>query len=167
MLEFVQILLDSCDNLIDQLILLKKYSNNKEVQKYIKALNKMNLSPYTKYCIDKYYYNLDVPSVEIPKFFFYDFRKNNNSYINKLLENVDGVKEQILVLKKHKEEKEVNDYACQLFPSLIDKYPYMRYLILNYYYDIYYPEVTPSAKTLQIKLIKIYFPEIKKVGYDE
>ena len=52
MLEFVNELLDSKDNIIDQLLILKENKNNKEVKKYINALLRENNSPYFKYCID-------------------------------------------------------------------------------------------------------------------
>jgi len=64
MLEFVEELLNSQNNIIDQLKLLKENKKHKEVKKYIKALLKMNLSPYVKYCIDKYYFDLDVEEVK-------------------------------------------------------------------------------------------------------
>lgn len=60
MFEFVNGLLDSKDNVIEQLNLLKKYKNNKEVKKYMSIVSGQNNSPYLKNCIDKYYYNLEV-----------------------------------------------------------------------------------------------------------
>lgn len=66
MLEFVNELLNSQDNIIDQLKVLKKNKNHKEVQKYINALVKENNSPYFNYCIDKYYFGKDVEEVKQP-----------------------------------------------------------------------------------------------------
>lgn len=60
MIEFVNELLDSKDNIIEQLKLLKKYKNNKEVKKYMNIISAQNNSPYFKNCIDKYYYDLKV-----------------------------------------------------------------------------------------------------------
>ena len=48
MLEFVELLLNSCDNIISQLILLKKFKHHKEVRKYMKALKKENISKLWK-----------------------------------------------------------------------------------------------------------------------
>ena len=64
MLEFVEKLLNSQDNIIDQLKLLRENKDNKEVKKYMRALVKDNNSPYFKYCIDKYYFNKDVKEVK-------------------------------------------------------------------------------------------------------
>jgi len=56
-MEFVNELLLSKDNISEQLILLKKHSDNKEVQEYIKSLeNSEYLSGYVKYMIERYYY---------------------------------------------------------------------------------------------------------------
>lgn len=66
MLEFVNELLNSQDNIIDQLKVLKENKNHKEVQKYINALVKENNSPYFNYCIDKYYFGKDVEEVKQP-----------------------------------------------------------------------------------------------------
>ena len=66
MLEFVNQLLNSQDNIIDQLKVLKENKDNKEVKKYINTLIKQNNSPYFNYCIDKYYFGKDVEEVKKP-----------------------------------------------------------------------------------------------------
>lgn len=66
MLEFVNELLKSQDNIIDQLKLLKENENNREVKKYMRVLVEQNDSPYFKYCIDKYYFNKNVKEVKPP-----------------------------------------------------------------------------------------------------
>lgn len=63
MLDYVQELLEQEDNIIDQLKLLKEHHTNFEVKLYIKALL-TTACPYTKYCIYKYYYNIDVKEVK-------------------------------------------------------------------------------------------------------
>ena len=56
-MEFVNELLLSKDNISEQLILLKKHSDNKYVQEYIKSLeNSGYLSGYVRYMIERYYY---------------------------------------------------------------------------------------------------------------
>lgn len=56
-MEFVNELLLSKDNISEQLILLKKHSDNKYVQEYIKSLeNSEYLSGYVRYMIERYYY---------------------------------------------------------------------------------------------------------------
>jgi len=68
MFEFVNKLLDSESNIIDQLKVLKK-NKNEEVEKYINELIKQNISPYFRYCIDKYYFEKNVKEVkpQVPK----------------------------------------------------------------------------------------------------
>lgn len=63
MLNYVQELLDQEDNIIDQLKLLKEHASNTEVDFYIKA-SLTRGCPYTKSCIYKYYYGIDVKEVE-------------------------------------------------------------------------------------------------------
>lgn len=56
-MEFVNELLLSKNNISEQLKLLRKHSDNKYVQEYIKSLEESkNLSGYVKYMIDRYYY---------------------------------------------------------------------------------------------------------------
>ena len=59
-MEFVNELILSKDNLREQLLLLKKNSNNQYVQEYIKTLEESEyLSDYVRYMIDRYYYGND------------------------------------------------------------------------------------------------------------
>ena len=67
MLDFVNVLLDSKDNIMDQLLLLKKYKDNKEVNFYINYLLEINISPYMRYCILKYYFDKNPKEVVVDK----------------------------------------------------------------------------------------------------
>ena len=56
-MEFVNDLLLSKNNISEQLKLLRKHSDNKYVQEYIKSLEESkNISGYVKYMVDRYYY---------------------------------------------------------------------------------------------------------------
>ena len=160
MLEFVELLLDLCDNIIDQLILLKQFKHNKEVKKYIKTLEKSNLSPYERYCIDKYFYGLDVKEEKIPDFYYPKFSTYGNKYINKLIGDIPDIKGQVIKLKEHKDNAKVIDYVEQTFPYFMEMYPYARNIILSYYYDVPYLDLSPSPKSLHITLIKISFEKL-------
>ncbi len=98
MLEFVNSLLDSKNNIIDQLKLLKENKDNKEVEKYIKYIMEDNISPYLKYFINKYYFGLDVEEVKpsgkyknakLYKICFLDEEKmnENNVYTDDYMQN--------------------------------------------------------------------------------
>lgn len=162
MLEFVDELLGLSDNIIDQLILLKKFKHNREVKKYIKALKKINLSPYTRYCINKYFYNLDVKEEKIPDSFYPTLSIYNNKYIENLIGDIHDFKEQVLILKKYKDTEDVINYTEDAFPYFLETNPYARNIILNYYYDVPIPELSPSAKSLHITLFKLCFPKLQK-----
>lgn len=161
MLEFVNELLNSQDNIIDQLKVLKENQKHKEVKKYIKALVKGNNSPYFKYCIDKYYFGLDVEEVKPPirtlsPLYYLKGRKK----IEKLLNQKDNLIDQIKLLKKHKEDKIIDTYIKDYLELWSNRYE--EYCIKKYYYDMDIKEVKPTAKNLNITLYKIYFQDIEK-----
>ena len=66
-------LLESEDNIIEQIKALRKYKYRNGVKPYIDALRKANqmkndeVSHYIMYCIVKYFYELDVKDVKKPK----------------------------------------------------------------------------------------------------
>jgi len=165
MLEFVNRLLNSQDNIIDQLKLLKENQNHKEVKKYIKALVRENNSQYFNYCIDKYYFDKDVEEVEVPVHPLQPiYRLKGYTKIEKLLESKDNIIDQIKLLKEHKGTKLVDTYIEEY---LIHANKYEEYCINKYYYDMDVEKVEPNAKNLNIKLYKIYIPSLLKKQENE
>ena len=156
MLEFVELLLDLCDNIIDQLILLKQFKHHKEVKKYIKTLTKSNMSPYERYCINKYFYGKDVKEEKIPDFYYPTLAP----YVKKLIGDIPDIKGQVIKLKEHKDNAKVINYVERAFPYYMEEYPYARNIILSYYYDVPYLDLSPSPKSLHITLIKISFEKL-------
>jgi len=63
MFEFVKKILIEEESIIDQLKALEKNKDNKEVKQYMKYITKCNISPYYRYCIDKYYFKKEVEKV--------------------------------------------------------------------------------------------------------
>ena len=163
MLELIDTLLSSQDNLIEQLALLKKFKSHRAVKRYMKALNQLNLSPYKRYCIDKYYYDLDVEEVKIPDCFYPKLPLSNGlAFVNQLIGNTNDIREQVQNLKKYKNHDEVIGYVQSVFPYFIDHSPYARYIILSNYYDIPYPEIYPTPQSLHITLDDVWFPKLAK-----
>lgn len=159
MFEFVNELLNSKDNIIDQLLVLKENNKNKEVKKYIKVLMKENLSPYYEYCINKYYFGLDVSEVKppLPKLVYtYGIKKK----VIKLLDMGDNIIEQLKVLREYRNDKDVNDYIenyLSFGPS-----EYVCYCINKYFYDLDIEKIEPNAKNLRTELMEIYIPSLVK-----
>ena len=154
MSEFVLLLLDSRDNIIDQLLLLKKYQKNKEVKKYINYLLNMNLTLYGRYCLNKYYFDLEEEEVPIPDCYYPHLRAANKTVEN-ILKKADRFEDKIELLVKHKTEKEVKNYIDDLINSPIMEIPYARYVILKQVYGLELEQVRPTAESLRIRLIKI------------
>lgn len=160
MLEFVEELLRSQDNIIDQLKVLKENKKNKEVKKYMRAFVKQTDSPYYKYCIDKYYYDKDVEEVKplIHKLYPIYYLEGSDK-VKKLLDSQDNIIDQIKVLKEHKGTKVIDNYIEEY---LIRANQYTTYCIKKYYYDLDVEEVKPTAKSLNITLYGICFKSILK-----
>lgn len=161
MLKFVDELLKSQDNIIDQLKLLKENKNNREVKKYMKALVGMNLSPYYRYCIDKYYFELNVEEVKppIPKIYPLYYLEGSE-VVKKILDTKDNVIDQIISLKKCKDKEMIDIYFDDYLAVWANEY--VSYCIKKYYYDLDVEEVEPTAKSLNIVLHPIYFRSIEK-----
>jgi len=161
MLEFVNELLKSQNNIIDQLKLLKENKNHKEVKKYMGVLIKQNNSPYFKYCIDKYYFNKDVKEVKPPirvlkPLYYLKGRKK----IERLLESRDNIIDQLKLLKEYKGTKVVDTYIEDYLELWSNEYE--AYCIQKYYYDMDVLEVEPTAKSLNITLYRISFRDIER-----
>jgi len=137
MLEFVNQLLNSQDNIIDQLKVLRENRNHKEVKKYINALIKINNSPYYKYCIDKYYFNKKVKEVELPlpTLKALSYLKGSRK-IKKLLKTQDNIIDQIKLLKEYKGNKIIDNYIKEYLELyLISEYEIycIKFLIFQLY----------------------------------
>lgn len=161
MLAFVEQLLNSKDNIIDQLKLLKENKNHKEVKKYMRVLIKQNNSPYFKYCIDKYYFNKDVKDVKptirpLRPLYYLKGRKK----IEKILGSNDNLIEQLKLLKEYKGTKVVDTYIKDYLELWANEYE--TYCINKYYYDMDVIEVEPTAKSLNIILYRISFRDIER-----
>lgn len=162
-MDFVNLLLSARDNIIDQLLLLKKYKNKREVKRYIK-LAMQECSPFIRYCINKYYYDLDVEKVPIPQSYYPHIYALQNKYIKKLIGDIEDAKDQIIILSKHKKEKRVEEFVETLFYHPMFERKYVRYLILHYYYGLNVPYVTPDEKTLNIKLFDLEYKKNNKIS---
>lgn len=161
MLEFVNELLNSQDNIIDQLKMLKENKNHKEVKRYMRVLVKQNNSPYFKYCIDKYYFNKDVKEVKPPiqtlRPLYY---LKGHKKIEKLLESKNNIIAQLKLLKEYKGTKFVDTYIEDYLELWSNEYE--AYCIQKYYYDMDVQEVEPTAKSLNITLYRISFRDIER-----
>lgn len=159
MLEFVEKLLDSKDNIIDQLILLKQHKNHKEVKRYMKSLLSCYNSPYFNYCIDTYYLEKQVEPVE-PKVGSLPNRFCNKE-IEALIGSVDDLIEELTILRKNKRKKVVKEYMDQIKNHFYAEIPYYQYCIAKYYDELDVEEVPKTAKTLGITLYKIYYRNLE------
>ena len=153
----VKKIVDSKDNIIEQLKELKKYSNRKGVRRYIDELICCNQvryydydSKYILYCIVKYYYGLDAKRIVEPLPRLSEITSNEYDFevVRNLLNSKDNIIEQCRVLKEHKDSKDVQeyietaiDYYC--YDSSIGGIPteYQLYCIDKYYYGLKVPKV--------------------------
>ena len=114
----VKKLLQTEDNIIEQLTKLKKYSGKRGVQVFITNLVRANQvrddydSKYILYCIAKYFYELAVKTVKepMPVLPFIPSNDFDMSYINSLLEGQDNIISQCKILKEYKYSKDVQNY---------------------------------------------------------
>ena len=157
--EFVKLLLDARDNIIDQLILLRKYQDNEEVQEYIDYLLKSDISLYDRYCIDKYYFLKEVEEVSFNDYYnevfgfpaFRDIKKMD--YIRNMINQVDTFEEMVDLLATHRDDKIVCQYVLDALASTdYGETPYFRYLFLKRFFGINLKEVKPTPKTLKYHL---------------
>lgn len=152
MLEFVKELLNSHDNIIDQLIALKENKNHKEVKKYIKEMLKSNYSPYYQYCIDKYLFDKDVAEVKpkAPRFISGLCPKEE---LIPLLDACDDYIDQLKLLSKYRDDKKIEDYVIRQLQHF--EAPYFVYCTDKYFYGKDVNEVEATAKTMGITLINL------------
>ena len=156
----VKKILDSKDNIVDQLKELRKYRYKKEVIEYIDRLIYGNQNDdydseckYILYCIVKYFFELDVNEVKepLPKLPLYSSSNFDIEKIQSLLESKDNIIDQCILLREHKNSKDVLEYIA----STKERYIYDLelanvnrefeiYTISKYFYGLDVSEVKPS-----------------------
>lgn len=120
--KYVQKIVDSKDNIVDQLKELSKHKYRKGVRQYIDRLILANTfrdndldAKYILYCIVKYYYGLEVQDTEEPLIIpdslgiitpaDYDI-----DFIANLLNTKDNIIDECKLLKEHKDNPNVQKY---------------------------------------------------------
>ncbi len=120
--KYVQKIVDSKDNIVDQLKELSKFKYRKGVRQYIDRLIFANTcrdydldAKYILYCIVKYYYGLEVRDSEEPLIIpeslgiitpaDYDM-----DFIAELLDSKDNIIDQCKLLKEHQDSTDVQKY---------------------------------------------------------
>ena len=135
-------ILDRKDNIIDQLIELRKYHYKKGVRSYIDKLIRGNQdmkdsdSEYIIYCIIKYYYGLKVEEIKepLPTLPFIGSKNYNEELIYDLLESKNNIIDQCKLLRENKNQDDILKYIDEL----LDKYYYDESLVgLNHDFEIY------------------------------
>ncbi len=156
-------LLESKDNIIEQLQVLRKYQYKKGVRTYIDNLIRANQvrhddedSEYILYCIAKYYYGFDVKEVKEPlprlplNMSSSSNFQGNSDAIADLLNQKKDIIEQCKLLREHKNMNGVDEY----FDWVFEWYGYdvaianqsrdfETYCINKYYFGLDVPEVKP------------------------
>ncbi len=120
--KYVKKIVDSKDNIIDQLKELSKFKYRKGVRQYIDRLILANTyrdydldSKYILYCIIKYYYGLEVQDNEehliIPDTLSIITPADYNmDFIEDLLDSKDNIIDQCKLLKEHQDSTDVQKY---------------------------------------------------------
>ncbi len=119
--KYVKKIVDSKNNIIDQLKELSKYKYHKGVRLYIDRLICANTnsedddSKYILYCIVKYYYGLEVKSKKAPLIIpdslgIITPADYNIDYIADLLDSKDNIIDQCKLLKEHEDNIDVQKY---------------------------------------------------------
>ncbi len=121
--KYVQKIVDSKDNIVDQLKELSKFKYRKGVRQYIDRLILANTfrdydldAKYILYCIIKYYYGLEIPDSAEPLIVpdslgiitpaDYDM-----DFIADLLDTKDNIIDQCKLLKEHQDSPDVQKYV--------------------------------------------------------
>ncbi len=120
--KYVQKIVDSKDNIVDQLKELSKFKYRKGVRQYIDRLILANTTrdydldaKYILYCIIKYYYGLEVQDGEEPLIIPNSLgiitpADYNIDFIANLLNTKDNIIDQCKLLKKHQDSPDVQKY---------------------------------------------------------
>ena len=173
--KYVKKIVDSKDNIIDQLKELSKLKYRKGVRHYIdelilaNTLNDYDLdSKYILYCIVKYYYGLNVQDGDEPLIIpdslgiitpaTYDI-----DYIEKLLNTKDNIIDECKILKEHQDNTNVQKYISQAITYFGYDAPahglsteYEMYCINKYFYGYDVPLVKSNHVRLGV------WPNIRK-----
>ncbi len=120
--KYVKKIVDSKDNIVEQLKELSKVKYRKGVRQYIDRLILANTfrdydldAKYILYCIVKYYYGLEVEDKEEPLIIpdslsIITPADYNMDYIEKLLDSKDNIIDQCKLLKEHQDSIDVQKY---------------------------------------------------------
>ena len=158
----------SKENIIDQMLELRKHYRKKGVRQYIDRLIYINNpnqdSPearYIRYCIVKYFYGLDANEVDkpLPKLPMASYEKKyhyNADALNALLSQKEDIIEQCKLLRCYNNLKGMQEYIDAVF----EKYDYdvalagqsrdfEIYCINKYFYELDVPEVKPRPFDLR------------------
>lgn len=140
-MNFVNYLLSFNDNIIDQLKTLKKFKNNPEVQIYMMDFLCEKHSPYITYCVDKYYFDLDVSEVpeEIPNHQL--MYSPAEGLAKSILDSEDNIINQLKKLKENSDDEDVKNHIEWINSRNLK--PYDRYCLDKYYFGLDVPEVEP------------------------
>lgn len=181
--KYVKKIVDSKDNIIDQLKELSKFKYRKGVRHYIdelilaNTLNDYDLdSKYILYCIVKYYYGLDVQDGDEPLIIpdslgiitpaTYDI-----DYIEELLNTKDNIIDECKVLKEHQDNPNVQKYISHAItyfgcdaPARGLSTEYEMYCINKYFYGYDVPLVKSNHVRLGVwpKLRKSKKPNLEE-----
>lgn len=162
----VKKIVDSKDNIIDQLKELSKHSYMKGVRRFIDMVINANMryqdkdSKYILYCVVKYYYQLDVvrkekfnyttslPNYSLSDTYDYDF-------VQSLVTSKDNIIDQCKLLRQYRNSKDVQEYIAilqkendEFYES--DEYDYVIYCINKYYYGRKVPKLKQPVPTFRL-----------------
>lgn len=120
--KYVQKIVDSKDNIVDQLKELSKFKYRKGVRQYIDRLILANTfrdydldAKYILYCIIKYYYGLEVQDIEEPLIIPNSLgiitpADYNIDFIANLLNTKDNIIDECKLLKEYQDSPDVQKY---------------------------------------------------------
>ncbi len=163
----VKKIVDSKDNIIDQLKELQNHSYMKGVRRFIDRVIQGNIgrkddanSKYILYCVVKYYYGLDVVkeeklhfSIGLPWYALSD--TYDYEFVEKLVLSKDNIIDQCKLLREHRDSKDVQEYVNILQEGNDDyyesrEYDYVLYCINKYYYGRKVSKVEQPEPTLRL-----------------
>lgn len=162
----VKKIVDSKDNIIDQLEELNKHYYMKGVRRFIDRLIVSNMnsnedeSKYILYCVAKHYYHLDVVkevklnyTTSLP---FYGLSDTYNyEFVQNLVTSKESIIDQCKLLREHRDSKDVQEYINLLQKENDDyyeqeEYNYVIYCINKYYYGRKVPKMEQPQPTIRL-----------------
>ncbi len=160
-------IVDSKDNIIDQLKELRRYGYKRGVRQFIDRVIRGNIngdddnnSKYILYCVVKYFYQLDVVKEEKLNFSIllpcyalsdtYDYE-----FVQKLVTSKDNIIDQCKLLREHRDSKDVQEYISLLQKENDDyyeskEYDYVIYCINKYYYGRKIPKIERPQPSIRL-----------------